>query len=288
MPALLLLILLAIAAPARAAELKLATWNIAWLTLRQAGDPALPRDLTPRRRDDLQLLAAYAKRLDADVVALQEVDGPDAAAQVFDPGAYAFFFPDERDIQRTGFAVRRGLRAVQNPDLEALDLRPRARFSLRRGTDITVEAAGRRLRLLSIHLDAGCRDEPLGQSAPDCESLGRQAAIIADWAAERRREGMAFAILGDFNRAIRGPEDDFLRTLAPAGPLTRVTDGVSDPCWAGSRGPRRFIDHILLGGEAQRWVMPDSLRVLVYAERERAWRERLSDHCPLSIRLRLH
>ena len=35
------LLLLLLAAPARAAELKLATWNLEWLTLRPAGDPAL-------------------------------------------------------------------------------------------------------------------------------------------------------------------------------------------------------------------------------------------------------
>ncbi|TCZ56608.1 endonuclease/exonuclease/phosphatase family protein [Roseicella aquatilis] len=281
------LLLLALAAPAGAAELKLATWNIAWLTLRAQGDPDLPRDLSLRAPGDLELLARYAQRLEADIVALQEVDGPEAAARVFDPGAYGFFFPQERDIQRTGFAVRRTLRVIQNPDLEALDLRPQARFSLRRGTDITVEAEGRRLRLLSVHLDAGCRDASLAAPQRDCESLGRQAAILAAWVAERQREGIPFAILGDFNRAIAGPEDGFMQALTAAGPLTRPNQGMSDPCWAGNRGPRRFVDHILLGGEAQRWLVPDSLRVMVFAERDPIWRNRLSDHCPLSLRLRL-
>jgi len=285
----LFMILLAVAltTPAGAAELKLATWNMAWLTLRPTGDPDLPRSLTVRNPGDMDLLARYATRLDADVVALQEVDGPEAAAKVFDPGRYAFFFPAEQDIQRTGFAVRRALRVVQNPDLDALDLRPRARFSLRRGTDITIESGAARLRLLSVHLDAGCRDAPLATPGRDCESLARQAAILGGWVAERQREGIAFAILGDFNRAMAGPEDDVFRAIATAGPLRRPTEGVSDPCWAGGRGPRRFIDHILLGGPAPAWLVPDSLRVLVYAERDPAWRERLSDHCPLSLRLLL-
>lgn len=282
----LLLASLLFALPAQAAELKLATWNLAWLTLRTQGDPDLPRGLAVRNPGDFDLLARYAKRLDADVVALQEVDGPAAAARVFDPGTYAFFFAAEPDIQRTGFAVRRTFRATQNPDLEALDLRPKARFSLRRGTDITVETAGGALRLLSVHLDAGCRDAALATANRDCESLARQAAILGGWAAERRREGIAFAILGDFNRTMAGGEDEFLRALAPAGPLLRATEGVSDPCWAGARGPRRFIDHILLGGPAPAWLLPDSLRVMVYAERDPAWRARLSDHCPLSLRLR--
>ena len=39
----LLALWLLLAVPAAAAELKVATWNLEWLTLRPAGDPALPR-----------------------------------------------------------------------------------------------------------------------------------------------------------------------------------------------------------------------------------------------------
>ncbi|WP_149540931.1 endonuclease/exonuclease/phosphatase family protein [Siccirubricoccus phaeus] len=276
--AILLLLMLCLARPLAAAELKLASWNIAWLTLRSA---ELPRDQRPRTAADFDRLAQYAARLDADILALQEVDGPEAAARVLDPRAYAFFFPEEEDLQRAGFAVKRGLRVRQNPDLAGLDLRPRARFSLRRGTDITVETPSGPLRLLSIHLIAGCRDAPLG-AGEACESLDRQAEILAGWVAARQAEGVAFAILGDFNRAMAGPQDALLRRLHAAGPLTRVTEGVSDPCW---RGGRRFIDQILLGGKARDWLVPGSLRVMVYEERDPRFRDRLSDHCPLSVRL---
>src|SRR5690349_12774389 len=119
MRAAILTFLLLLAPPLAAAELKLATWNLAWLTLRPAGDPELPRDLTTRRPADFDLLAAYARRLDADMVALQEVDGPEAAARVFDPRTYEFHFAQERDVQRVGFAVRRGLRVTRHPDLDA-------------------------------------------------------------------------------------------------------------------------------------------------------------------------
>lgn len=214
------------------------------------------------------------------------MDGPDAAASLFDPRAYAFFFPEEADAQRAGFAVRRTLGVTRNPDLAALDLFPGARFSLRRGADITVAAGGQRLRLLSIHLKAGCRDGGLDRASAECQALARQARILGEWTAARRAEGIAFAILGDFNRAFAGPADPLLQELGT--PLRRVTEGVSDPCWASpGRGARAFIDHIILGGPALAWPLPDSLRVLVYAERGGDWRERLSDHCPLSIRLRL-
>ncbi|UPY38046.1 endonuclease/exonuclease/phosphatase family protein [Sediminicoccus sp. KRV36] len=285
----LLFAALLLALPTQAAELKIASWNIAWLTLRPAHDPDLPRNLTPRQPGDFTLLADYARRLDADVVALQEVDGPEAAARIFNPRDYAFFFPDERDIQRTGFAVKRSLRAIRNADLAELDLAPNARFSLRRGTDITVESEGRMLRLLSVHLNAGCREGPMEAGrGRECENLGRQSEILAGWIAARRAENAAFAILGDFNRRIGDARDDMLAQLTRAAPLTRVNEGVSNPCWADARGGRPFISHIFLGGAAQRWAVPNSLRVMVYAEREPAMRDRLSDHCPVSFRIRMN
>lgn len=286
---LLILALLLLAAPVQAqTELKLATWNIAWLTLKPEGHPDLPRGVGARREEDLERLRGYAARLEADVVALQEVDGPLAAARVFENRDYVLHIADEQDVQRAGFAIRRTLRATRNPDLVGLDLRPEARFSLRRGVDVTVETAGgTRLRLLSIHLNAGCREGSLERpDSRDCETLARQVPPLAGWVAERRREGVGFAILGDFNRRLRA-DDDLLRPLEAAAPLTRATEGRSNPCWAERGDGRHFVDHILLGGPARGWLVEGSLRVQVYAERERAFRERLSDHCPVSVRLRL-
>jgi endonuclease/exonuclease/phosphatase family metal-dependent hydrolase len=288
MRALLLAVLLLLAAPLHAAEFKLATWNIAWLTLRPAGDEALPRSLALRQPEDFARLADYARRLDADIVALQEVDGAQAAARVFDPGTYAFFFTRENDVQRTGFAIRHRIAATQNEDLAALDIAPGARPSQRRGADVTVTLQGRPFRLLSVHLNAGCREGPMDAARNrECEGLARQAEVLAGWIAARRREGIAFAVLGDFNRRMDHPRDEMTATLAAAAPLTRANAGASNPCWADARGARPFIDHILLGGAARDWMQRGSLRVMVYAERDPAFRDRLSDHCPVSIRLRV-
>lgn len=285
--ALLLLLLLALPAQAQQ-EIKLATWNIAWLTLKPEGHRDLPRNLYSRRPEDFALLRAYAQRLDADIVALQEIDGEDAAARLFDRADYVIHLTDERDTQRPGFAVRRSLRVIRHPDLAELDIRARARFSLRRGADITVESpSGARLRLLSVHLDAGCREDPLQPNPTrDCAGLAQQAGILARWIAARRREGVAFVVLGDFNRRI-GSRDDFLRIVEDGTPLTRPTAGFSSPCWADARGGRPMISHLLLGGAAEQWLVPRSLAVLTYAERDRDARVRLSDHCPVSVRLRL-
>ena len=82
---LLLLLGLALPAPRPASaqqEIRLATWNIAWLTLKPAGHPDLPRDIRARTPEDFRLLRGYAERLNADIVAIQEIDGEAAAARV--------------------------------------------------------------------------------------------------------------------------------------------------------------------------------------------------------------
>ncbi len=288
MRALLLALLLLLAVPLHAAELRLVTWNIAWLTTRPAGDPMLPESVRPRAPADIALLRGYAARLAADVVALQEVEGPEAAALVFDRAQWRFFFPDERDVQRAGFAVRRGIAARQNPDLAELDTAPRARFSQRRGTDITISHGGQELRLLSIHLNSGCWGGPMEpQRDRNCATLARQAEVLAGWIAAREAEGADWAILGDFNRRMEHPRDEMTAILGAAGRFGRPTRGQSNPCWADARGGRPFISHILLGGAARGWWRQGALEVVVYAERGRAYRQRLSDHCPIAVTLRL-
>ncbi|MFN6955414.1 MAG: endonuclease/exonuclease/phosphatase family protein [Acetobacteraceae bacterium] len=283
MRVLLLLLILLAALPARAADLTLVAWNIAWLTAKPPGHPDLPRELVRRGPADYAVLQRIASGLDADIVAFQEVDGPLAAARVFDATRYAFFFPQEQDTQRAGFAVRRTLRVTQNPDLAELDLRPAARFSLRRGTDITVEAEGQRLRLLSIHLRAGCAEGRLAGRSAQCEELLRQGGYLARWIAARRAAGEAFVIAGDFNRRLdRG--DALLALLEAEAPLTLATAGHRDRCWGADRPP---IDHILAGGAARGWLDARSVRVLPLPETHPNGRDTLSDHCPVIARFRL-
>src|SRR5690242_4027766 len=105
---------------ADAAELKLSTWNLEWLTPRRPGDPALPANVVPKGPEDRALLRRYALALNADVVAFQEVDGPEVAAEIFPPDRYALFMTHDEVIQRVGFAVRRGISVQQNPDLVGL------------------------------------------------------------------------------------------------------------------------------------------------------------------------
>ncbi|HEX6397027.1 MAG TPA: endonuclease/exonuclease/phosphatase family protein, partial [Steroidobacteraceae bacterium] len=92
------------------AEIKIATWNLEWFmkpeTLlaltpgclpadapRDGARRAVPCDVAhelARSEEDIAALRRHAHALDADVIALQEVDGADAARLIF-PG-YEFCF----------------------------------------------------------------------------------------------------------------------------------------------------------------------------------------------------
>ncbi len=277
MPRRLPIILLFLALPycAVGAELKLATWNLEWLT---TSDRDLPADVLPKQPEDIDLLRRYAADLDADVIAVQEVDGPAVAARVFPPDQYSIHLSHDEVVQRVGIVVRRGIHYSVNPDLTALDIGRK----LRSGVDITLRSQPP-LRILAVHLKTGCFDERLNsRTRRACAELREQMPPLLDWIRARRADGMAFAILGDFNRHMDG-RDQLWTALLQAAPLTRATEGHASPCWGGEA----FIDHMVLGGAARDWLQPDTLRVLTYRETAVEWKQRLSDHCPVSVRLRL-
>jgi endonuclease/exonuclease/phosphatase family metal-dependent hydrolase len=275
-PALALALLL-VPQRANAGELKLATWNLEWLT---TSDRDLPPDVHPKRPQDIDLLRRYATELDANVIAVQEVDGHAVAASVFPPDKYSIHLSHDHVVQRVGIVVRRGLHYDVNPDLTGLDVDPGRR--LRSGVDITLQLQPP-LRVLAVHLKTGCPDARLSNATRgSCAALRAQLSPLLDWIAARHAEGMAFAILGDFNRHMDG-RDQLWSALRQAAPLARATEGRGSPCWGGEA----FIDHIMLGGAARDWLQPDTLRVLTYRETGAEWKQRLSDHCPVSVRLRV-
>ena len=114
-----------LSASAAAKTILVATWNIEHLRA-ESGIGSFPR--TDR---DYQALADIVAELNADIIALQEVDGPEAAARVFDPSEYDFFFSDRNHVMRTGFAVRHSIPVIAHDDSVELSLGG----SPRRGSD---------------------------------------------------------------------------------------------------------------------------------------------------------
>lgn len=278
------LALLILNLPADAAELKLSTWNFDWLTTHSRADADLPADVRQRAPSDFERLRHYADTLHADIVGFQEVDGASTAALIFDPSIYKIATIDEPVVQRVGIAVRKPIAMEKHEDVTALDVAAGDLHPLRDGLDVTLTLpGGRALRVLVVHLKTGCFEESLSLSSRlSCGMLARQVAPLAGWVAARQAEGVPFVVMGDFNRIFDTPEE-MGAALARAAPLVRVTLGRENPCWDGAP----FIDHIFLGGDARSWLEPESLRVQIYREVGATWKQRLSDHCPVSVRLRV-
>lgn len=274
----LLCLTVALPHPTQAADLKLTTWNLNWLTTRPAGSPGLPPDLKTRAPDDFQRLRTYALELDADIVAVQEVDTYDAFRLVFPPERYVLHLTRDRVTQKVGIAIRRGLRHDIHPDVQ-LSSDPAS--PVRAGLDVTLTASN--LRLLVVHLKQGCREPRQDRSGGrDCVIFHGQTDPLLAWIAARQQAGTPFAILGDFNRWM-DRRDPFLDAIRRTAPIARATEGYANPCWRDAS----FIDHILVGGAAVSWLIPNSLIVFRYRESGDDWKARISDHCPVSARIRV-
>lgn len=304
---------------ATGAGLSLATWNLEWLMTPQtqaelsarcqrqqprSHERALP--CTPGRKPppartqaDLDALARTAQALQSahrvDVVALQEVDGPEAARQVFRQGWKLDCFERRAHPQKVGFAIREGVPYRCNSELSDLDVDGGSRA----GADLTLyPGTAREVRLLNVHLKSGCFRGDLDRAFGPCRGLQRQAPVVEAWLDQRVRDGVAFAILGDFNRHLdqderrsAGPDEAAPLNLLPAwsddqprgAVLHRATAGERYlPCDADDRHSR-YIDDILLseGLKARHENRRATLRLtrLPYDPQDRG--RQLSDHCPL-------
>ena len=294
-------------------SLKIATWNLEWLiapaTFKSLKDSCVPQGASAfasqrrlpcdvaqrfeRSTRDFATLARYARQLDADVIALQEVDGIEAARLVF-PG-YEFCFSRSRHLQNTGFAIRPGLPKQCGPDLVALSLTD----TVRRGAELILfPGEPREMRLLSVHLKSGCKGKSLASGDKSCGTLARQVPILEGWIDSQAGAHRPFAVLGDFNRPLleeRGPARSAAGQLLqiwpeiddgepPEAVLRNVAEGqVFRNCVPG-QGHSTFIDHIVLGKRLAAARIANSFERVTFSAAD-ARHARLSDHCPIAVRL---
>ena len=295
------------------ADLRLAAWNIEWLiapeNFRALAKDCVPRGAPrgPRKRSipcnvvdrlersniDFRALARIARELDADVVALQEVDGPTAARRVFPK--HDFCFADDTGVQNVGFAIRRGLPHRCAEDFIDLSLDGR----LRRGAVVVLYPDDpREIHVMSVHLKASCPRRPLNDPNPNCVTLAKQVPILERWIDEQAAAGRRFAVMGDFNHdfSTRGParnEAGELRSFwaeindgEPAGAtLINPSDGKRFINCSPTHNYSSYIDHVILGETLNEWRVPDSFIRLTCKPKD-ALQRKLSDHCPVGVDLR--
>ena len=226
--------------------------------------------------------------VDPDILAVQEVDGEAALSRVVDTDVYDVYVDDRpkgslNGQQNTGFAVKRGLTVVRQPDFQALDIRGDG--SLRYGTRIDFTHNGQTVQLMSVHLKSGCFENASTSSA--CETLLAQVPVLEGWIDAAAAGPIPFIVLGDFNRRLIQPNDHVWTDLDDGEPanadLTAL--GQDMPVSCRDNTFTEFIDHIVVDRRVVPWVDRSSFRQVTYRQADKAVWNQLSDHCPVLVEL---
>lgn len=271
----------------------IASWNLEWLVSPQTSHAgrlacrsgrrsSLPCDVAEdlaRDSADLARLAAYARRLDADVVAFQEVENEAIARRIF--SGYAICMADGSGAQHVGFAVRPQLNHRCGPVVEDLSVEGRSRKAMSMQLQ---PARGPALELLVVHLKSGCSRDPLDSPSAACRLLAQQAERLGAWIAARSAQRAPFIVLGDFNRVPPATDEDPFWQQVQTGPTELLATRLPfSNCFAG-QPYTAFIDHMLWSIDLRDRILEGSPRHTRYCEGDPV-RYHLSDHCPVSISL---
>jgi endonuclease/exonuclease/phosphatase family metal-dependent hydrolase len=278
-----------------------ATWNINNLH-ENAGNAVRPGAIV-RQEEDYAILNSYRKKLDADIVALQEIGSPQAAARIFPPDEYIILFSSrynepvgegrlEGDIF-TALAIRKSIRILKQEEILELQIlipREEKKTWTRRGVAALIDAFGKQFWVLVVHLKSFCHGRNLEHpNNIHCRTLAKQRVALEKWTDRKFNEGLPFMILGDFNRIfdIHGQKDHlwgYVDDHEPEGldlwrlPYRRVTHC---PKYEG----RYPIDFLVFDDRAWQYVQKESFREIVYTPDHADLGNRLSDHCPISVAL---
>ncbi len=270
--------------------IRIATWNMA--NLYEVEGVPLRSRACARSEAHYEALRSVAERMDADVIALQEVHSEVAVHHVFDPEAYDVFVSGRRDEDHeagrvieavdpaapeprrtdgiyTAIAVRRSVVEVvavaSVPSLSVAHAEPgEPDRPTRWGMSLTFRAGDRTYDLLAVHMKSSCHQGALDPpESPHCATFARQVPALEAWIDEREADGRAIIIAGDFNRRINRlrDSDQFWTDIDDGDPeglnLWRLPYG-RETCWTSSRRSRTPIDYLVFNDAAWDGVDRDS------------------------------
>lgn len=240
-------------------ELVIATWNIANLHHIEGEKPrpwANPRDTI-----DYERLAEIARKINADIIALQEIGSPRAAAKIFDENRYHIIISDRyhqdssdgpiEDSDKavkgiyTAFAIDKqkfpkpvvqtiSALSIQNVEIDREGMP--ANHVTRSGLAFNFSIKDQKIRLLNVHLKSSCaghstypvydapKNEPNNPYASrfDCRTWLAQSMILENWIEQQDELGQLVIIGGDFNRRFNRV---FGENNAPERSWSHLNDG---------------------------------------------------------------
>ncbi|MEL7478607.1 MAG: endonuclease/exonuclease/phosphatase family protein [Pseudomonadota bacterium] len=256
-------------------SLAVATWNTEHLAENNG------QGCKARSEADYEKLKVYASNLNADVVALQEVESAKAVARVFPEEKWQIIISDRPDSQ-TYTCRESGLTSTQQKAIAA----PRA--GLRQGIKLTIQHEDEKLHIVNLHLKSGCFvDDYLDSDKESCAVLSQQIKILDNYLESQQLNQENWIVLGDFNHRLANPNNRFRKDLFhspglfgdksfPNNQLQNLTDGKTG-CHPKYPAP---IDHIFVSSALSTKYNSESLKFHYFDNMNID--DMLSDHCASS------
>ncbi len=265
-------------------SINLTSWNIEWLSV-QGGNVS-------RSENDFEKLRDYLVKTQADVLAFQEVESTAAIQKVLG-NKYKIYLSDRADSsnrhrqfdnsnQYTGFAVRKDITVLDEPDFSITQGNSKLRFA---SYIVLRPKQGSDIHLLSVHLKAGCSGSY--RNNRDCQIVKQQGPALSKWRREREANRQQYAVLGDFNHNLGFQGDWLWESISGKTSAELMTQHTTAECKVRSnRDPnkthqfRSLIDHIIVSGK-----LKASPAVQTTFKSQDVLDYKLSDHCPVSTTL---
>lgn len=263
---------------ANAETLRIASWNIEHLVAETG------RGCRPRSEADFQRVRDVIAQVNADIWLLQEIEGENALARIFDRSVWVFHVEDRRPsrsypdcrntpgqrlaMQATAIVVRRGIMHERLPDLAGLDVSGRG--NLRHGVLVAL-SADRPLTILNTHLRSGCFE---GTGRQACGDLFAQLPVLRAWFDAQPGPVL---IGGDLNRRLEVHNDVFWAVLNEYLDLHIAGAGIRP---SGLPQYSEFIDFLILNDAAAPAMVRNSFSETTFGGPIPSYP---SDHCPISI-----
>ncbi len=265
-------------------RITLGTFNMEWFGDNSADDHK------PRSETDDKLLAVVLGDIDADVLAVQEVENEEALKRLLQHIAkessseYHIALGASGGKQKVGFLYRKPVELVSVREIDAIAVE---KGRTRAGLLALFRVGGLEWAMLAVHLKSTSRAD----STP--ELVQRSLALRTAQAVEILTFTNSFHqalptkplfILGDFNDSPRKKRTT-LDTLKHAPNLTFLTADLASCSYSGLPA----IDHIIASSSATGRVLRGTLRTVNFrAMLSEKASERVSDHCPVVVQFSPH
>ena len=257
-------------------EITVGTFNIAWL-----GDGI--DDKTPRTGTDIENISQVISTLDADILALQEIENANAIAAIVDTNKYTIITASYPKEQKTALVINKSIEIVNTYQLDAISL---GNQDLRPGIVAYCRYNGFDFFVGSFHFKSTSRyDDTPYKKSRSFDMRQEQSAILLKEIKKLIdiQNDKDIILLGDFNdnpskknsniTALENDEYHF---------LTSEMMSCKYSIW-------KSIDHIIVSQSMKSRAKNSTLTMIdinaMFPDEEA---KKVSDHCPVIIKFKLN